>query len=207
MTIRNLVLTNNISKLVLNLIVMKISDFFSKFGNEQSCKDFFKQQREAKGIVCRQCGSVCNYWIEKENRWRCKHCKQPMGLKCGTVMENSNLSYRVWLWALYFMSLTKKGFSALEMQRLIGHKRYEPIWLLMQKIRISMGSRDATYVLDGFIEMDEGFFEGQRKKNDEEGFIVKPAKELDRQVKASVDVSTTTLSIDNQKHHRPDTKA
>jgi len=122
-------------------------------------------------------------------------------------MENSNLSYRVWLWALYLMSLTKKGFSALEMQRLIGHKRYEPIWLLMQKIRISMGNRDATYALDGFIEMDEGFFEGQRKTNDDEGFIVKPAKELDRQVKAVVAVSTRPVSIDEQKQHRPNTKA
>jgi hypothetical protein len=185
---------------------MELNDFFNKFADEQSCRAFFKQQREVKGLVCRQCGSVCHYWIEKETRWRCKGCKQPMGHKSGTVMENSNLSYRIWLWALYLMSLTKKGFSALEMQRLIGHKRYEPIWLLMQKIRISMGNRDSTYALDGFIEMDEGFFEGQRKKNDE-GFIVKPVKELDRQVKAIIAVSTTPVSIDKQKPYRLTTKA
>lgn len=185
---------------------MELNDFFNNFADEQSCRAFFKRQREAKGIVCRQCGSVCHYWIEKETRWRCKDCKQPMGLKSGTVMENSNLGYRVWLWALYLMSLTKKGFSALEMQRLTGHKRYEPIWLLMQKIRISMGNRDSTYGLDGFIEMDEGFFEGQRKKDDE-SFIVNPVKELDRQVKAIVAVSTTSVSIDKQKPHRPNSKA
>ena len=62
------------------------------------------------------------------------------------------------------MSLTKKGFSALEIQRLIKHKHYEPIWLMMQKIRISIGQRDEKYQLDGYIEMDEGFFEGHRKK-------------------------------------------
>jgi hypothetical protein len=206
MTIRNLVVTNIISNFKLNILAMKLKDFFIKFVDEQNCKAYFKQQREAVGIVCRQCGSVCHYWIERENRWRCKDCKQPTGLKTGTVMENSNLSYRVWLWALYLMSLTKKGFSALEMQRLIGHKRYEPIWLLMQKIRISMGHRDAQYALEGFIEMDEGFFEGQRKKNDE-GLIVNPVKELDRQVKAIVAVSTTPASIDKQKQHRPNTKA
>jgi hypothetical protein len=187
---------------------MELNDFFNNFSDEQSCIIFFKQHREAKGIVCRQCGSVCHYWIEKETRWRCKDCKQPMGLKSGTVMENSNLRYRVWLWGLYLMSLTKKGFSALEMQRLIGHKRYEPIWLLMQKIRISMGNRDSKYALDGFIEMDEGFFEGQRKKNEEEGLIiVRPEKELDRQVKAIVAVSTMPVSVDKQKQHRPNTKA
>lgn len=185
---------------------MKLNDFFLKFADEQSCKEFFKNQRETKGITCRQCGSLRHYWIEKENRWRCKDCRQPLGLKTGTVMENSNLSYRVWLWALYLMSLTKKGFSALEMQRLIGHKRYEPIWLLMQKIRISMSNRDEKYVLDGFIEMDEGFFEGHRKKEDN-GLIVKPVKELDRQVKAIVAVSKVPVSMDKQKPHRPDTKA
>jgi hypothetical protein len=64
------------------------------------------------------------------------------------------------------MSLTKKGFSALEMQKLVGHKRYEPIWLIMQKIRISMGTRDEKYSLDGIIERDEGFFEGHRKREE-----------------------------------------
>jgi hypothetical protein len=28
------------------------------------------------------------------------------------------------------MTLSKKSFSALEMQRMLGHKRYEPIWLM-----------------------------------------------------------------------------
>lgn len=43
-----------------------------------------------------------------------------------------------------------------------------------------MGHRDDKYRLDGFIEMDEGFFEGHRKK-DKDMPDGKPAKELDRQ--------------------------
>jgi len=35
---------------------------------------------------------------------------------------------------------------------------------MMQKIRVMMGHRDERYLLDGFIEMDEGFFEGHRRK-------------------------------------------
>ena len=130
-----------------------------------------------------------------------------MGLKQGTVMENSDICYRKWLWGLNFMSLTKKGFSALEMQSLIGHKRYEPIWLMMQKIRISMGNRDNKYTLDGFIEMDEGFFEGHRKKEDSMGQSSKPVIELDRQVKAIVAVSTEDITPNDQRKHRHNTKA
>jgi len=44
------------------------------------------------------------------------------------------------------------------MQRQIGHKRYEPIWRLMHKIRRAMGKRDDMYKLSGHIEFDEGYF-------------------------------------------------
>lgn len=180
-----------------------MSEFFRLYADEQSCREFFKQKRAAEHSECRRCGSLNLRWEENASRWRCRECKQTMSLKQGTVMENSNLGFKVWLWALYFMSLTKKGFSALEMQRLLGHKRYEPVWLLLHKIRISMGHRDDKYSLDGYIEMDEGFFEGHRKK-DEEGT---PSKELDRQVKVIVAVSVAAKTEEEKQEHRPDTKA
>lgn len=184
---------------------MTLSDFFSLYPDEMSCKSFFKGRREKAGLICADCGSLCHYWIENESRWKCKYCSSSISLKCGTVMENSNLCYKVWLWGLYLMSLTKKGFSALEMQRLVGHKRYEPIWLMMQKIRISMGHRDDTYKLESFVEMDEGFFESHRKKDT--GTESKPVKEMDRQVKAIVAVSTKPVAAEEQKEHRPGSSA
>lgn len=62
------------------------------------------------------------------------------------------------------MMMTKKGYSAKKMQTILGHNRYKPIWLMMHKIRIMMGKRNERYTLDGFIELDEGFFAGHRKK-------------------------------------------
>jgi ribosomal protein L37AE/L43A len=183
---------------------MQLDKFFNLYAEEEKCKQFFKEQRQSQGIKCKKCDSSLHFWIESQSKWQCKKCKYRTGLKCGTVMENSNLGYRVWLWALYLMSATKKGFSALEMQRLIGHSRYEPIWLLMHKIRVSMGSRDNKYKLEGFTEMDEGFFEGHRKKEDEQA-EGEQVKELDRQVKAVVAVSTTPIPIEKQQKNRPAT--
>lgn len=185
---------------------MTLVEFFKLYPEELDCKLFFKEQRALEHTKCKKCCSVNIYWQEKESRWRCKDCKHAMSLKKGTVMENSNLGYRVWLWGLYLMSLTKKGFSALEMQRLIGHKRYEPIWLMMQKIRISMGHRDDKYTLDGYVEMDEGFFEGHRKKVIVKG-VSQPGLELDRQVKAIVAVSTKPVDQTDQTKHKPKTRA
>jgi transposase-like protein len=110
---------------------MDMSEFFSRYAEEESCRDFFKERRERSVIECTNCGSLCHYWVERESRWKCKGCGRGTSLKTGTVMENSNLGFRPWLWCLYLMALTKKGFSALEMKRLLGHSRYEPIWLMM----------------------------------------------------------------------------
>jgi hypothetical protein len=56
------------------------------------------------------------------------------------------------------MTNTKKSISALEMQRQLGHKRYEPIWAMMHKIRLTMGNRDERYKLDELVGLDDAFF-------------------------------------------------
>jgi hypothetical protein len=57
------------------------------------------------------------------------------------------------------MTSIKKSLSALEMQKQLGHGRYEPIWYMMHKIRATMGKRDARYQLSKDFEIDEAFFE------------------------------------------------
>lgn len=59
---------------------------------------------------------------------------------------------------MFLMSVTKKGFSAKEMQRQLGLKRYEPVWAMVHKLRKAIGNRDARYTLEGMIELDEGYF-------------------------------------------------
>jgi transposase-like protein len=59
---------------------------------------------------------------------------------------------------MFLMSVTKKGFSAKEIQKQLNLKRYEPVWQMTHKIRKAMGNRDARYTLEGMIELDEGYF-------------------------------------------------
>jgi len=66
-------------------------------------------------------------------------------------MEQSKLSYRMWLMAIHLVTATKKSFSALELQRQLGHQRYEPVWYMLQKIRCLMGKRDGKFKLAGYI--------------------------------------------------------
>ncbi|MCP4080308.1 MAG: IS1595 family transposase [Planctomycetaceae bacterium] len=80
-------------------------------------------------------------------------------MKSGTVMQSSKLPYQYWFIAMHLITSTKKSFSAKEIQRQIGHKRYEPIWAMVHKLRSVMGLRDDQYQLSDEIELDEGFFE------------------------------------------------
>ena len=80
-------------------------------------------------------------------------------------MENSNLTFRSWLYCMKYMTMTKKGVSAKEMQHLIGFKRCEPVWYMMHKLRAVMGKRDDLYTLSESIEIDEGFLKLPIKQN------------------------------------------
>lgn len=138
---------------------MRILEFNKHFPDEKSCKAKFKEYRLKHGVRCKKCGRSEHYWKSKREQWECKNCAHRTTLKSGTVMENSKLPYRYWFVAMHLLTCTKKSFSAKEVQRELGHKRYQPIWGMMHKIRSVMGLRDDEYSLGNEIELDDGFFE------------------------------------------------
>lgn len=138
---------------------MKIYEFKEYFPDETSCRMHFKSVREKEGVICKKCSGTKHYWLQSKWQWQCANCRFRTTLRSGTVMESAKLSFYKWYLCIAFMSSTKKGISALEMQRQLGHKRYRTIWVLMHKIRAGMGKRDDKYSLNGSIELDEGYFE------------------------------------------------
>ena len=138
---------------------MKLIEFNQHFPTEESCKVAFKEYREREGIVCKKCGNTTHYWKKNREQWECKKCHHRTTLKSGTVMQNSKLPFQYWFVAMHLITSTKKSFSAKEVQRQIGHKRYEPIWAMMHKLRCVMGIRDDRYELKNEVELDDGFFE------------------------------------------------
>lgn len=73
-------------------------------------------------------------------------------------MHKFKLLYRYWFITLHLLNSTKKSFSAKEINRQLGHKRYHPIWHMVHKLRQAMRKRDGEYILAGRIELDEGYF-------------------------------------------------
>jgi len=138
---------------------MNLFDFNDRFPDEAACEAYLRLKREEEGIVCSKCHQSKHYWLESMKMWKCANCGTRENLKAGTMMEQTKVSLKIWFQVIHLMTSTKKAFSALEMQRQVGTKFYEPIWYMMQKIRLTMGKRDARYKLQGDIEIDDAFFE------------------------------------------------
>lgn len=147
---------------------MNIQDFFKKFPDEASCKAHFKAERDKQGVICKRCQHQEHYWLSTREQYQCKSCKFRTTLRSGTLLHGSQLPYYYWYFAMMLLTSTKKSFSALEVQRQLGHPYYEPIWYMLHKIRYAMGKRDDNYTLSNEIELDEGFFEIVPNKEDRE---------------------------------------
>jgi CRISPR/Cas system-associated protein endoribonuclease Cas2 len=137
---------------------MRIIDFLAEFPDELTCKLHFKNQREIQGVVCGKCSCTKHYWLQSKWQWQCSSCDFRTGLRSGTIMHKTKINFQLFYLCIAFMSATKKGISACEMQKQLGHKRYTTIWTLMHRIRNAMGQRDDRYMLDGSVEFDEGYF-------------------------------------------------
>lgn len=137
---------------------MNLIEFHRHFPDEAACEGHLKRLREQRGVVCDKCGCTHHYWKAYRNQWECSHCGHRTSLTSGTVMHGTKLPLLYWFIATHLLTSTKKTFSAAELQRQLGHNRYQPIWELLHKLRSVMGQRDAEYTLSGSIELDEGFF-------------------------------------------------
>ncbi len=137
---------------------MNLLNFIAQFPDEESCKLKFKEIRDIIGVFCPKCKGFEHYWKKDKWQYECKKCKTRVTLRSGTAMQSSKLPLRYWFVAIHLLTSTKKSFSALEVQRQLGHNRYEPVWAMLHKLREVMGQRDGKYELSGEIELDDGFF-------------------------------------------------
>lgn len=176
---------------------MKLLDFDNCFPTEESCIQRFKEMRVKAGVICSRCGHTEHLWLPTSMHFECKHCHHRQSLRSGTIMHSSKLPFMYWFKAFHLLTCTKKTFSACEMQRQLGHKRYQPIWEMLHKIRSVMGQRDAKYTLSGMIELDEGYFSTERDKKDKDA----PLKRgRGSQKKSKVLVMVESQDVENPKN-------
>lgn len=137
---------------------MTLSEFYARFSTEEACLEYFYEKRWPNGFICPKCGVLDEpFNIISRKLYQCKHCNRQTSVTAGTIMDKTRTPLQKWFLAIYLMSSDKRGCSALRLQRELK-VAYGTAWTMSHKIRNAMKDRDENYQLDGFIEMDEGFF-------------------------------------------------
>jgi len=91
--------------------------------------------------------------------WRCHDCKKQFTVRVGTVLEESRIPLRHWAYAFWRAVTSKKGVSALEIQRQCQIS-YPSALFLMHRIRFAMTPGNGQK-LNGVVEADETYIGGQ----------------------------------------------
>jgi transposase-like protein len=137
--------------------------------NETAAVEFMERKRWGDCPACPKCGDTDVYQMMSNQggrqanfRWRCRGCKSQYSVRTGTVMEDSAIPVRHWCYAYWAACASKKGVSALQIQRQTGLS-YKSALFLMHRIRFGMVDTHGE-PLRGTVEVDETYVGGKPRK-------------------------------------------
>jgi transposase-like protein len=137
--------------------------------SEDQAREKLEAIRWANGVVCPHCGCVDGHTKLKGKKhragvWKCNDgCAKQFSVTVGTVMEGSHLPIRTWLMAFAILCSSKKGVSALQLQRQLGLGSYRSAWHLCHRIRFAMSKNPLRGLLEGTVMVDETYVGGEPK--------------------------------------------
>ena len=133
------------------------------FPDDDTAEQWFIDCRWQHGVNCPTCGSnrVGERTTAKRS-WRCKDCRKDFSTKTGTLMQGSNLGFRVWAIAIYQLTTSLKGIASTKLASDLGITQ-KAAWHLAMRIRETYGDRIAQ--LQGVVEVDETYIGGKKLIN------------------------------------------
>jgi transposase-like protein len=147
---------------------MTLAELEKKFPHEKACKSYLAARRWPSQVSCPRCGSIDEVYElqSQEFKWECMACAQGNAYRfsvlVGTIFENTNVDLTIWFKVIYLMLVSKKGISALQVQRMMGLGSYRTAWSMCHRIRVALGKRDFQQLV-GFVEVDETFVGGKAR--------------------------------------------
>jgi transposase-like protein/phage FluMu protein Com len=111
---------------------------------------------------CPRCREV-NKYHKRSNRptYVCQCGRHEISPKKGTIFEKSDTDLAKWFYAMFLMSQSRNGVSALELKRQIGVGSYQTALRMQKQLRSMM--QEAPEFLFGEVEADETMIGGKRR--------------------------------------------
>ena len=127
--------------------------FIARFGSDEQCRDHLFKARWPEGFRCRACRHDDAYVLARRNIYECAACGQQHSLLTGTIFEQTKTGLAKWFLAIYLVTSSKGGISAMELQRQMGFGSYQTAWSWLHKIRRAMVA-PGRKLLAGRVEAD-----------------------------------------------------
>jgi transposase-like protein len=141
--------------------------------SEDEARAYFEKQRWAGEPYCPHCGSINAYRLQGKSQrpglFECRDCKLNFTVTVGTVMEDTHLPLATWAKAFHLMASSKKGISALQLQRNLGLGSYKTAWHLAHRIRLAMKIERPSAKLKGDVQVDETYIGANRRSKTWDG--------------------------------------
>jgi len=146
-----------------------IKDLRRDFPDDETCLQLIFDGRYGDLKTCPKCGVVGTkfYRIKTRMAFKCATCRQHIYPLVGTIFEKSTTPLTDWFHALYLLSVSKNGVSALEIQRQVAVS-YKTAHRMAKMIRILMHESGKLGFLGTPIEMDEAYIGGKRKQSEKD---------------------------------------
>jgi transposase-like protein len=138
-----------------------LPSFLDRFGTDEQCRTYLFQARWPDGFRCVACGHD-RAWAHKARLIdECAACGKQHSLLAGTIFEQTKTGLARWFLAIYLVTSSKGGISAMELKRQMGFGSYQTAWSWLHKIRKAM-VRPERPPLAARVEADETYVGGPR---------------------------------------------
>ncbi len=139
------------------------------FHDDEAARLHLEAQRWPDGPYCPHCGEVDRVTrlqgkSTKPGVCICKSCRKKFSVTVGTIFESSHIGLAKWMLAFRMMASSKKGVSALQIERTLG-VTYKTAWFMAHRIREAMKVKSPE-PLGGagkIVEVDETYIGGKEK--------------------------------------------
>lgn len=138
-----------------------LPSFLKRFGTDAQCREYLFHARWPDGFCCAGCGHD-RAWAHKARLiYECAACGKQHSLLAGTIFEQTKTGLARWFLAIYLVTSSKGGISAMELKRQMGFGSYQTAWSWLHKIRRAM-VRPEREPLTTRVEVDETYVGGPK---------------------------------------------
>ena len=113
------------------------------FHDDEAARLHLEAQRWPNGPYCPRCGEAENVTrLQGQSTapglCMCNSCRTKFSVTMGTIFERSHIPLSKWMLGFRLMASSKKGVSALQLQRSLDLKSYKSAWFMAHRIREAM---------------------------------------------------------------------